>query len=65
MTPETKKYVEENMLLFTQSRSYSNEELTKMFAILAEVTNTPQKVTRCGRCVETMKKQILYHYGRI
>ena len=65
MTPETKKYVEENMLLFTQSRSYSNEELTKMFAILAEVTNTPQKVTRCGRCVDTMNKQILYLYGRI
>ena len=65
MTPEHRQYVKDNMLLFTQSRSYKPEELTKMFEILADVTNTPQKVTRCGRCIETTKKQILFHYGRI
>ena len=44
---------------------YTPEQLAKMFEILADVTNTPQKVTRCGRCIETTKKQILFHYGRI
>tara|TARA_R110000824_G_C14807405_1_gene635156 strand:- start:70 stop:267 length:198 start_codon:yes stop_codon:yes gene_type:complete len=65
MTPEHRQYVTDNMNLFTQSRKYAPEELAKMFEILADVTNTPQKVTRCGRCIENTKKQILFHYGRI
>jgi hypothetical protein len=65
MTPEHQQYVKDNMLLFTQSRSYSPEELKTMWEILADVTNTPQRVTRCGRCIQTMKNQILFHYGRI
>ena len=43
MKPEHRQYVKDNMLLFTQSRSYTPEQLTKMFEILADVTNTPQK----------------------
>ena len=65
MKPKHRQYVTDNMLLFTQSRSYSPEQLTMMFNILADVTNTPLKVTRCGRCIETTKKQILFHYGRV
>lgn len=65
MTEEHIKYVTDNMLLFTQSRSYTPEELKIMWEILADVTNTPQRATRCGRCIQTMKQQILFHYERI
>jgi hypothetical protein len=65
MKPEHRQYVKDNMLLFTTSRRYSPEEYKMIFEILSDVTNTPQRVTKCGRCVTTAKNQILFHYGRV
>ena len=65
MKPEHRQWVKDNMLLFTTSRRYSEEEYKMIFEILSDVTNTPTRVTKCGRCVTTAKQNILFHYGRI
>lgn len=62
MTDQHQKWVENNMLLFTTSRRYTEEEYRMIFEIVSNVTNTPTKVTKCGRCVTNAKNTILHHY---
>ena len=60
MKPEHRQYIKDNMLLYTTSRRYSPEETRMMFEILSDVTNTPTRPTKCGRCVENAKKQYYF-----
>lgn len=64
MKEEHKQWVKENMLLFTTSRRYTEEEYRMIFEIVSAVTNTPTRVTKCGRCVTNAKNTILYHYDK-
>jgi hypothetical protein len=65
MKAEHKQWVKDNMLLLTTSRRYTPEEITMIFEIVSDVTNTPTRPTKCGRCVTNAKKTILYHYERV
>ena len=64
MKEHHKQWVKDNMLLFTTSRRYTDEEYRMIFEIVSDVTNTPTRVTKCGRCVTNAKNTILYHYDK-
>ena len=64
MKPEHKQWVKDNMLIFTTSRRLTEEEYQMIFEIVSDVTNTPTRQTKCGRCVTTAKNNIIYHYDK-
>lgn len=64
MTQEQLDFVTNNMLLFTTSRRYAPNELQQIFNIYNSITGENKKTTSCGRCVETVKKRILFEYDK-
>jgi len=63
MQEQHKQWVTDNMLIFTTSRRLTEQEHQMIFQIVSDVTNTPTKATKCGRCVTTAKQNVMYHYN--
>ena len=64
MTQEQQQWVTENRILLTTSRRYSPAELQDIFNLYNSLTGERKKTTSCGRCIENVKKRILFEYDK-
>jgi hypothetical protein len=65
MTKEQIKFIEDNMLMFTTSVSFTPDQGKQLYEIYNSITGENKKPTSCGRCISGVLKTILNKYKQL